>query len=71
MFPLCPSCFNNPRPEWGPQPGEEDSNPKAGDEEGETKEEQYAPIMGGNNQWVMIGTKDGKEETTCMTHRQF
>lgn len=21
-FPLCPNCFNNPKPEWGPIPGE-------------------------------------------------
>ena len=24
-FPLCPNCFNNPIPEWGPVPGEESS----------------------------------------------
>ena len=41
--------------------------------------EQYAPVMGGANHWVMIGnvnknnnseSKD-KSTSTCMTHRQF
>ena len=33
--------------------------------------EQYAPVMGGTNHWVMIGTKEGEKEATCMTHRQL
>jgi len=36
-----------------------------------TTGEQYAPVMGGNNHWVYIGTKDNERSATCMTHRQL
>ena len=36
-----------------------------------TTGEQYAPVMGGNNHWVYIGTKDDERSATCMTHRQL
>lgn len=32
---------------------------------------QYAPIFGANNQWVMVGQKDGNAATTCMLHSQL
>ncbi|KAL7527206.1 hypothetical protein ACHAXR_007324 [Thalassiosira sp. AJA248-18] len=37
---------------------------------------QYAPVMGGENHWVMIGSTNGdggeeEEETRCKTHRQL
>ena len=36
-----------------------------------TTGEQYAPVMGGHNHWVYIGTKDDERSATCMTHRQL
>jgi len=36
--------------------------------------EQYAPVLGGENHWVMIGTKgdeDGDVRARCMTHSQL
>ena len=36
-----------------------------------TAGEQYAPVMGGNNHWVYIGTKDNERSATCKTHRQL
>jgi len=36
-----------------------------------TTGEQYAPVMGGNNHWVYIGTKENERSATCMTHRQL
>lgn len=46
-FPLCPNCFNNPRPEWGRVPGDEDSSvaPKV-DSQDVTKERQIRRVGG-------------------------
>lgn len=33
--------------------------------------EQYAPVFGSANHWVMIGQKDGNSATTCMSHNQL
>jgi DNA topoisomerase-3 len=46
-FPLCPNCFNNPKPEWGPIPGE-DTTPTPGDEEDENKERNIRRMAGKN-----------------------
>ncbi len=46
-FPLCPNCFNNPRPEWGQIPGE-DTTPTPGDEEDENKERNIRRMAGKN-----------------------
>jgi DNA topoisomerase-3 len=46
-FPLCPNCFNNPRPEFGLQPGEEDAGAvKIGDEEDAAKERSIRRMAG-------------------------
>jgi hypothetical protein len=38
----------------------------------EVEGEQYAPILGGENHWVMIGNMEHDGETAkCMTHRQL
>lgn len=48
-FPLCPNCFNNPKPEWGLQPGEEDATKvKPEDEEDEAKERSIRRMAGKN-----------------------
>ena len=48
-FPLCPNCFNNPNPEFGPQPGDEEvTNTKPGDEEDEAKEKSIRRMAGKN-----------------------
>ena len=48
-FPLCPNCYNNPRPEWGPQPGEEKAaDVKPEDEEDEAKERGIRRMAGRN-----------------------
>jgi hypothetical protein len=44
---LCPNCFNNPKPEWGPIPGE-DTTPTPGDEEDENKERNVRRMAGKN-----------------------
>ena len=46
-FPLCPYCFNNPRPEWGPIPGEDVAS-SPGDEEDEAKERKLRRLAGKN-----------------------
>ena len=33
--------------------------------------EQYAPVAGGENHWVMIGERGGEAGTRCMTHKQL
>jgi DNA topoisomerase-3 len=45
-FPLCPNCFNNPRPEFGQQPGEEAGAVKIGDEEDAAKERSIRRMAG-------------------------
>lgn len=48
-FPLCPNCFNNPRPEWGRLPGENDDNKLSDDpddREDELKEREIRSIAG-------------------------
>lgn len=49
-FPLCPNCYNNPRPEFGPQPGEEvaATSIKPEDEEDEEKERSIRRMAGKN-----------------------
>lgn len=48
-FPLCPNCYNNPRPEYGPQPGEEKAvDAKPEDEEDEAKERSIRRMAGKN-----------------------
>lgn len=32
---------------------------------------QYAPVLGGENHWVMIGTTENEGEMKCKTHRQL
>jgi DNA topoisomerase-3 len=46
-FPLCPNCFNNPRPEWGPVPGE-NAVAKPGEEDDEVKERSIRRLAGKN-----------------------
>lgn len=46
-FPLCPNCFNNPKPEWGRVPGE-DTAAAPGDEEDENKERNIRRMAGKN-----------------------
>ena len=46
-FPLCPNCFNNPKPEWGQIPGE-NTTPTPGDEEDENKEMNIRRMAGKN-----------------------
>ena len=46
-FPLCPNCFNNPKPEWGRIPGE-DTTTAPGDEEDENKERNIRRMAGKN-----------------------
>ncbi len=46
-FPLCPNCFNNPRPEWGPIPGEEkELSQNQDDRDDELKERQIRSVGG-------------------------
>jgi DNA topoisomerase-3 len=46
-FPLCPNCFNNPRPEWGPIPGEDNNlSNDPDDREDELKERQIRTVAG-------------------------
>ena len=33
--------------------------------------EQWAPVSGKANAWVMIGRKYGNSATTCLTHEQL
>mmetsp|Transcript_11534 Transcript_11534/g.24592 ORF Transcript_11534/g.24592 Transcript_11534/m.24592 type:complete len:551 (+) Transcript_11534:238-1890(+) len=33
--------------------------------------EQYAPVYGEANRWVMVGQKNGDPSTTCMSHEQL
>ena len=33
--------------------------------------EQYAPVFGHDNRWVMIGQKDGDPSTTCMSYEMI
>lgn len=33
--------------------------------------EQYAPIYGHANRWIMVGQKNGDASTTCMSHEQL
>lgn len=33
--------------------------------------EQWAPMFGEENSWVMIGRKYGNVATTCLTHKQL
>lgn len=48
-FPLCPNCYNNPRLEYGPQPGEEKAvDAKPEDEEDEAKERSIRRMAGKN-----------------------
>ncbi|KAL9182687.1 hypothetical protein ACHAXT_013339 [Thalassiosira profunda] len=47
-FPLCPNCYNNPRPEYGPQPGEEPAAAKPEDAEDEAKERSIRRMAGKN-----------------------
>lgn len=46
-FPLCPNCFNNPKPEWGPTPGENTTTTGV-DEEDEAKERNIRRLAGKN-----------------------
>ena len=45
-FPLCPYCFNNPRPEWGEMPGEDKLPDDVDDREDEIKERKIRSIAG-------------------------
>lgn len=47
-FPLCPNCFNNPKPEWGDIPGEDKSklSNDPDDREDELKERQIRSVAG-------------------------
>lgn len=45
---MCPNCYNNPRPEYGPQPGEDAAAAKPGDEEDEEKERSIRRMAGKN-----------------------
>ena len=48
-FPLCPNCYNNPRPEYGPPPGEDNGIAvKKGDEEDANKERGMQRMAGKN-----------------------
>jgi len=46
-FPLCPYCFNNPKPEWGAIPGE-DNEVASGDADDEAKERNIRRLAGKN-----------------------
>lgn len=47
-------------------------NPKGGHSADFTSEgEQWAPVSGKNNAWVMIGRKYDNSATTCLTHEQL
>lgn len=50
-FPLCPNCYNNPKPEWGILPGEDKLNKLSEDpedHEDELKERQIRSVAGRN-----------------------
>lgn len=48
-FPLCPNCFNTPRPEYGPQPGEEEVAAVKTEDDEEAGKERVIRLMAGKN----------------------
>ena len=45
-FPLCPNCFNHPRPEWGEAPGQDDEENAGLDDDDGNKERKIRRLAG-------------------------
>jgi len=58
-FPLCPNCYNNPRPEWGKIPGEEKEAAEDEIDREDENKERKARSMGGRQFILEAPMPDG------------
>jgi DNA topoisomerase-3 len=66
-FPLCPYCYNNPKPEWGPIPGEDSAGSEDPIERQDEAKERHYRRIGGRSLLLECPHPDGHPLIKDMT----